>query len=243
VTGFSPAARARRAACAGVLCAVLAVSLSACKDDPDAGTNGVGKLSAKDIETRARKAVDGAQAVRVSGKLVSRGGSYKLDMRLRSDGGTGSVTSKRGTFELLRIDDSLYVKAPADFWRQRAGESGATAADKLDDKYVKVPKGDPAYDQFRGFTDMTVLLDGLLGLHGTLDKGDHTEVGGVRAIQITGAEGSRLEVSLTGTPYPLRLERAGGAGVLQLGDWDKPVTLSTPKKGDTLDYGRELPTS
>ncbi|MEV8567113.1 hypothetical protein AB0436_16320 [Streptomyces sp. NPDC051322] len=241
MTAFPPAARTRRAACAGMLGAALAVSLVACGGDPDAGTNGVGKLSAQEIETQARKAVDGAHAVRVAGTLVSKGGSYKLDMQLTSNGGTGSVTSKNSTFELLRIDDALYVKAPADFWRQADGEGGATAAEKLDDKYVKVPKGDPAYDQFRGFTDMTALLDGLLGLRGSLDKGDHTKVAGVRAIQITGSAGSRLDVSLKGTPYPLRLERAGDAGELRLADWNKQFALTAPSKNDTVDYGRQLP--
>jgi hypothetical protein len=217
------------------------VTLAGCGGDPDAGTNGVGKLSPKDIETRARKAMDGAHAVRVSGKLISKGGSYTLDMQLTSDGGTGSVTSKTSTFELLRIGAALYVKAPANFWRSADGKGGATAAEKLDDKYVKVPKDDAAYDQFRGFTDMTVLLDGLLGLPGSLEKGDHTKVGGVRAIQITGSGGSRVEVSLQGTPYPLRLERAGGAGVLRLEDWDKRVALRAPAKADTVDYGQQLP--
>jgi hypothetical protein len=225
-----------------VLCAVLALWLSACGGgDPDAGTNGIGKLSAKEIDTKARKAADAAHAVRVSGTLVSKGGSYELNMRLTSDGGRGSVISKASTFELLRIADALYVKAPADFWRQTDGKGGATAAGKLDDKYVKVPKGDPAYEQFRGFTDKEVLLDGLLGLHGSLDKGDRTKVGGVRTIQVTGGDGGSLDVSLKGTPYPLRLERAGGAGVLQLADWNQNFPLSPPAQSDTVDYGHELP--
>ncbi|WUL58460.1 hypothetical protein OHS16_10205 [Streptomyces sp. NBC_00344] len=242
MAAFPPAARTRRTVWAGTLCAALALSLTACGGgDPDAGTNGVGKLSAKEIEARAREAADGSRAVRLSGTLVSKGGSYKLNMQLRSDGGTGSVTSKNSTFELLRIDDALYVKAPAAFWRQTDGRSGATAADKLAAKYVKVPKGDPAYQQFRGFTDMKVLLNGLLALHGPLDKGDRSKVAGVRAVQVTGGDGGRLDVSLKGTPYPLRFERAGGAGVLQLADWNQNFSLAAPAKSDTVDYGHELP--
>ncbi|MCX4548408.1 hypothetical protein OG576_05975 [Streptomyces sp. NBC_01500] len=243
VAAFPPAARARRAGLAGALCAALAVSLAACGEDPDAGTNGVGKLSAKDIESRARKAADGASAVRVSGTLVSKGGSYKLNMQLKSDGGTGSVTSRSSTFALLRIDDALYVKAGAGFWNQKDGEGGTAAAGKLDDKYVKVPKGDPAYEQFRGLTDMNSLLDGLLGLHGSLKKGDRTEVAGVRTVQVTGGDGSggRLDVSLKGTPYPLRFQRAGGAGVVQLAEWNKDFTLKAPDRNDTVDYGQNLP--
>ncbi|WP_406070516.1 hypothetical protein OG372_24585 [Streptomyces sp. NBC_01020] len=246
MAAFPPAARARRAGLAGALCAALAVSLAACSgDDPDAGTNGVGKLSAKEIETRARTAADAAKAVRVAGTLIGKGGSYQLNMRLTTDGGTGSVTSKSSTFGLLRIGDVLYVKAGAGFWKQTDGKDGAAAAGKLDDKYVKVPKQDPAYGQFRGFTDMHALLDGLLGLHGSLGKGDRTKVGGVPAVQVTGGggQGGTLDVSLKGTPYPLRFERAGGAGALRLTEWNRSVTLKAPGKDDTVDHGHELPTS
>jgi hypothetical protein len=245
VAAFPPVARVRRAAVAGAVCAGLAASLAACgSDDPDAGTNGVGKLPAQEIETRTRAAVDGAHAVRLSGTLVSKGGSYKLNMQLKTDGGSGSVTSGKTTFVLLRVGDALYVMADAGFWDQADGKGGTTAADKLDSKYVKVPKGDPAYKQFRGFTDMNALLDGLLGLHGTLNKGDHASVGGVRTVRITGGDegdGGTLDVSLKGTPYPLRFERPGGAGVLRLADWNKDFPLSEPSKDDTVDYGHQLP--
>ncbi|MFI1395169.1 hypothetical protein [Streptomyces sp. NPDC020681] len=252
MTPLPPVFRLRRAALCVALCAGLTLSLTACGEDPDAGTNGVGKLSADEIETKARAAADSAAAVRLSGTLVSKGGTYKLNMRLKHDGGTGSVTSKDNTFELLRVGDALYLKADAGFWTHADGEDSgkppsktdAEAAGKLDDKYVKVPKGDPAYKQFRGFTDMDVLLEGLLGLQGTLSKGDRTKVGGIRAIKVKAGEsgeGGMLDVSLEGEPYPLQFARAGGAGVLTLGDWDEEFALEAPSKEETVDYGGQLP--
>ncbi|MFF3324711.1 hypothetical protein [Streptomyces sp. NPDC002889] len=250
MTPLPPASWARRAALPVALCAGLTVVLTACGEDPDAGTNGVGKLTAAEIESKAREAVDAADSVRLSGTLVSKGGTYKLNMRLKHEGGTGSVTSKGNTFELLRVGDTLFLKADAGFWSRSDGKDGdepsrtdAEVADKLDDKYVKVPEGDPAYKQFRGFTDMDVLLDGLLGMQGELTKGDRTQVGGVRTIKVTGGngEGGILDVSLEGEPYPLQFARAGGAGVLTLGDWDEDFALEEPSKDETLDYGRQLP--
>ncbi|GGX06173.1 lipoprotein [Streptomyces chryseus] len=249
VTAFPPAARARRAALIGVVCAGLTAVLTACGEepvDPDKGTNGVGRLSAPAIEAKARNAAREAESVRLSGTVVSKGRSYKLDMRLKEDGGTGSVTSKGSTFELLRIDDELFMKAGADFWDNGGQPSGSDeAAGKLEDKYVKVPDDDPVYDQLRGFTDKDVLLDGLLGLHGKLGKGERPKVGGVRTIEVTGGKGTggTLAVSLLGTPYPLKLERAGGAGVVRLADWDKEFALEAPGKGETVDYGGQLPKS
>jgi hypothetical protein len=233
------------------LCVGLTAALTACGgEDPDAGTNGIGKLSASEIETKARATADAAVSVRLSGTLVSKGGTYKLNMRLKHDGGTGSVTSKDNTFELLRVGDVLYLKADAGFWTHVDGKddgkpnkTDAGAAGKLNDKYVKVPEGDPAYKQFRGFTDMDVLLEGLLGMQGELSKGDRTQVGGVRTIKVIGGEGEggTLDVSLEGKPYPLQFARAGGAGVLTLGDWDEDFALAAPTKEETVDYGRQLP--
>ncbi|AWI30813.1 hypothetical protein [Streptomyces tirandamycinicus] len=248
-----PAAPARRAALPVALCAALTAALAGCGEDPDAGTNGVGKLEATAIEKKAKTAADAAVAVRVAGTLVSKGGTYKLNMRLKKTGGVGSVTSKNSTFELLRVGEALYLKADAGFWVHadsdggdggaEPGEEDRAAAEKLDDKYVKVPQDDPAYKQLRGFTDMNVLLDGLLGLHGKLSKGDRSTIGGVRTIKIMGGggNGGTLAVSLEGTPYPLQLDRAGDAGVLTLGDWGQDFPLEAPAKEETVDYGRQLP--
>jgi len=251
VTSFVPSVRARRrsAALALVLCAGLAAGLTACAgEDPDKGTNGVGRLTGPEIEQKAQAAADSADAVRLAGTLVSKGGTYKIDMKLKNKGGAGSVTSKNSTFELLRIGDELYLKADAGFWNHDDGKkagAGGTAADKLDDKYVKVPEDDPTYKQLRGFTDKKVLLDGLLTLHGEVGKGDRDEVGGMRTIRILGGqgEGGALDVSLEGTPYPLSFARGGGGGVITLADWGKDFTLAAPAEDETVDYGQQLPKS
>ncbi|WP_309144350.1 hypothetical protein [Streptomyces sp. BR123] len=240
MTAHFPAARLRRAAFAGVLCAGLAVTGAGCGPDPDKGTNGVGKLSAGQIESKAKAAAGAAASVHLSGTLVSGGKTFTLDVRLGKDGGSGEVKSQEDTFQLLRVGEQLYLKASAAFW------GTSEAAGKLGDKYVKVPESDPTYKQFRGFTDMHVLLDGLLGLDGKLAKvEDYTKVGPTRAVQVTAGQGKggKLSVSLEGTPYPLRMERAGGAGAVDLSDWGKPVPLEAPPADQTLDYGSQLPTT
>ncbi|MFD4028362.1 hypothetical protein ACFWRV_33355 [Streptomyces sp. NPDC058576] len=253
MTSFAPAVRnRRRTALALVLCGGLTVALAACgtEEDPDKGTNGVAKLSAAAIDEKARAAADAATAVRLSGTLVSKGGTYRLDMKLNAKGGLGSVTSKKQSFALLRVEDELFLKAPADFWTHEGsageGESAdAAAADKLGGKYVKVPEGDPSYRQLRGFTDKKVLLDGLLALHGKLDKGGRDTVAGQRTIQILGGkgEGGAFDVSLEDQPYPVRVARGGGGGTVSLADWGQAFPLEAPQEDDTVDYGGQLPKS
>ncbi|MFF9621602.1 hypothetical protein [Streptomyces griseosporeus] len=242
--------RTRRAALAGALSVLAVVGLAGCSEDPDAGTNGVGKLPPEQIQSRTQQAAASVAAVHLSGTVVAGGATYKLDMRLKSGGSTGSVTADGASFQLLRVGEQLYLKAGADFWTHEDGKdsdaaSDTAAADKLEGKYVKVPQSDPAYQRFSGFTDKNTLLGSLLTLHGTLATDGHHEQAGVRTIRITGDEGSggTLDVSLEGRPYPLRLVRAGGAGTLVFSDWGKDFAVQKPPKGETVDYGRQLPTS
>lgn len=107
----------------------MCLGLAACSsEDPDAGTNGVAKLTAPKIQSRTVKAAQGAGAVHLSGTVVSSGHSYKIDMRLKDEGGTGSVTTGGRTFQLLRVKEHLFLKADADFWTHQDGKgSGSTA--------------------------------------------------------------------------------------------------------------------
>ncbi|MFF7179375.1 hypothetical protein [Streptomyces sp. NPDC008121] len=266
MAALPPTSRIRRAVLPVALGAGLTAVLAGCAADPDEGTNGVGKLSASAIEEKAQSAADAARSVRLAGTLVSKGGTYKLNMRLKQDGASGSVTTKNSTFELLRVGEALYLKADAGFWEPddkpsgtpsgpagedadgdadgSDGDSDSDAADKLDDKYVKVPQDDPAYKQLRGFTDMDLLLDGLIGLHGDVVKGDRDKIGGLRTVKVKGGEdgeGGTLDVSLDGAPFPLQFARGGGAGVVVLSEWDKDFPLEEPAPGQTVDYGRQLP--
>ncbi|WP_328879476.1 hypothetical protein [Streptomyces sp. NBC_00299] len=243
-----PQGRIRRAAMLSAVCALVVsgAGLTGCSsEDPDEGTNGVGKLPAAEIQRKTRTAADSAEAVRLSGSVVTSGRTYKLDMQLKADGGTGSVTAQGATFQLLRIGEQLYLKADAGFWSDADGAKTDAAADKLNGKYVRVPEGDPSYKKFSGFTDKGVLLDGLLTLHGALAADGHHEQEGTRTIRITGDKGAggTLDVSLEGTPYPLRLTRAGGGGTLTFSAWGKDFPLEKPAKDETVDYGKQLPTS
>jgi hypothetical protein len=226
---------------------VAGTALTGCSSDPDANTNGEGKLEAAQIQKDTQKAAKAATAVRLAGTVVSKDGTYRLDMRLKANGGTGSVTTKGSTFRLLRVGDHLFLKADAAWWRDKGGKGGTDsgAANALGGKYVRVPKGDASYEQLSGFTDKDVLLDGVLTLHGSLAKGDHGETEGIRTIEITGDDGAggTLDVSLEDRPVPIRLKRAGGAGTLTFTEWNEPFALKEPAKGDVVDYGQQLPTS
>lgn len=248
-------ARSRRsAAVSGAVCLGLCAVLSACgggDEEPVEDTNGIDKLSATKIEKKARKAAQAADSVRLSGTIVSKGQSYRLEMRLKQSGGIGEVATKGGdTFQLLRVEKDLYLKAGAEFWAHQEKDAKSkepskadlAAAAKLEGMYVKVPHEDPAYEQLSGFTEMRVMLDGLLMLDGDRETGDRGEVGGARTIEVHGADGKggTIDVALKGTPYPLRLERGGDTGTVELDDWNKGFSVRAPKKEQVVDYGKQI---
>ena len=205
--------------------------------NPDAGTNGVAKLPAETIEQQAKAAATAAQTVRLSGTVVSVGQSYRLDMRLSDKGGVGEVTTKGSTFQLLRIGTDLYLKAGESFYGTGDDKDSQAAAAKLSGKYVKVPSGDPAYRQFSGLTDKKLLLGDLFLLPGSVSVGNHGKVDDVKTITLNGSKGGSLEVSLVGTPYPLRYQRVAHTGTLTLSDWGQDVVLNAPAKDAVVDYG------
>lgn len=244
----------RSAALTAAICVGLSASLTACGgEDPDKGTNGVQALSAKAIEKKARAAVESADAVRLSGTIVTEGHTYRIEMRLKDSGAIGEVATKGGeTFSLLRVEKDLYLKAGAGFWVDQEKDDGGepskadlAAAQKLEGKYVKVPSGDPAYDQLSVFTQMDVLLGSLLMLSGERTTGDRTEIDGVRTIQVlaAGGGGGSMAVSLEGEPFPMRLRRAGGAGTVELDEWNQGFAVHAPKDDNIVDYGKKISAS
>ncbi|MGW7003467.1 hypothetical protein ACWGCW_11720 [Streptomyces sp. NPDC054933] len=205
------------------LCVLAGLLLVGC-GDADQGTNGVGRLAPTSIVSEARGAAEQADTVRLSGSVSSGGQTYRLDMRLATDAGSGQVITDRDTYELLRVGTDLYLK-------------DSRLSGKLGDKYVKVPSGDPAYQRLSGFTDKRELLDGLFALGPNPARGGHRSVGDTPTIAVT-SSGGTLDVSLKGRPYPLRYEHSGGAGSLQLTGWGEEFTLRAPDNGRVLDYGK-----
>lgn len=209
--------------------------------DPDAGTNGVAKLPPPAIAAQAETAAAAAPTVRLAGTVTTNGQTYRLDMRLRPNGGVGEVSTNGDTFQLLRVDTALYLKANADFYGAGTdSEDGRAAAAKLNNKYVKVPPDDPAYRRFLGFTDKDLLLSDLFTLPGTLTLGAHHKLDGTKTIALDAPDGGSLDVSLQGKPYPLRYRRANDAGTLTLSDWGDDFTLTAPGKGEVVDYGTSV---
>ena len=210
------------------LCVLLAASLAACGGSSGGSSNnGVASKSASGIVQAAVGALKGVRSVHVSGSLVSSGVPLTLDLSLVSGkGGTGSMSENGLAFQVVTVNNLVYIKGSDAFWSHFGG---ATAASLFHGKWLKAP----ATGQFAALTELAntqALFNKLLSSHGKLVKGSTTTINGQPAIAVTDStQGGTLYVATTGKPYPIELVKKGsGGGRINFDRFNQPVSLTAP---------------
>lgn len=237
-------------------------------EDPP-GSNGVASKTPRRVVSEAKRQAHRASSVHLHGTVRSGGSDWQLNMRLGRRGGTGEVSVNERTFALLRVGEKLYLKANEDLYRDggahakkhgtstpspsastkpSAGPSAsasASAARALRGKYLKVRSDDPLYERLIGFTEKKTMLRGLFALHGGLAKGETKSVAGHNTLTVAanGGTGGSLQVAVDGKAYPLQYRRARGAGLLNLSEYGRRVSLHTPPGDKVIDYRKYLGSS
>jgi hypothetical protein len=225
-----PVTRRPPALLLALLLAAAALLVAGCGGDGGGGSdNGIADKTADEIVDEALAAGKAAQSVYVHGGTTTGDDPLELDMHVVAGvGGEGELTANGLTFEIVRVGDEAYFKGDADFWSQFGGAAAATL---FDDRWVKAPADSGDLASLTPLTDLEQLLDGILGEHGNLEKGEETEVNGISAIAVRDTEqDGTLYVATEGEPYPLRLEASGEAeGTIDFEDWDEDYEVEAPE--------------
>jgi hypothetical protein len=175
----------------------------------------------------ARAAADGAASVHVAGSIVSEGKPISLNMELVADkGGKGRVTLGGLSFNIVDVDDAVYVSAGNAFYTRFAG---VRAARVLRGKWLKGAQTG-AMSALASLLRLRSLLGSALDGHGILKRASGATVEGRRALGVRDARtGGTLYVAATGAPYPLAiLERGASTGKLVFDRWNQAVSLVVP---------------
>jgi hypothetical protein len=201
-------------------------------------SNGIADMTPKQILSAVKKAIADAKSVHISGSGTTGGTPLSLDLRLAKDkGGAGHVEVGGYGFDIVRIGQSLYLKANR---KSLTHFAGGAAAQLLADRWFKVSASSTGFGSFTPLTDLQALMNQILHASGRVEKGAETKVDGQPVIALTdGANGGTLYVATTGPAYPLELKSSPGAdkaGAIAFAGWDQPVTLTAPK--GALDYSR-----
>jgi hypothetical protein len=197
--------------------------------------NGVADKTADEIVADATTAAKNADTVYIHGSGTNEGQELAIDLHLVADeGGAGHLTVGGLSFDIVRIGDTAYFKGDESFWKQFGGDA---AAQLFKDKWVQAPAtGD--FASLAQLTDPGELFDGILGSHGTLEKGDKTDVDGTPAITVEDTEqNGTLYVATEDEPYPLKLETGGDdEGAIVFEDWNEDYSLEAPE--DAVDMSQ-----
>lgn len=203
---------------------LLAGTVAACGSASD---NGVASKPPNAILASARQAINGARSVHVSGTVSSNGTPINLDLHLvTGKGGEGQMATSGLSFQLVSLDNSVYIKGTPAFWRHFGGAAAATL---FAGKWLKAPaSGD--FASFAALTNLPQLFSSALGTHGSLTKGKSTTAHGRSVVPLKdAAQGGTLYVATTGTPYPIEIAKPGAAGGrINFDQFNQSVPLTAP---------------
>jgi hypothetical protein len=194
-------------------------------------------LSADQIASRATADLKVVSSVHVKGSVQSSGQKIALNLTLGTQGCTGTMgIDGEGSFVLLKIGKTLWIKPDDKFWNHAAGSAGSALTDLVSGKYIKPSaKGsslasigalcNPAQFAKSFGSDMTGMV-----------KGTTTTIAGQSALQIKDS-GDAASAYVTVDPKPqfLRLDGGGSNGQLDFTDYNAPLHLSPPPAAETLD--------
>jgi len=203
---------------------------------------GLGSEPADEIALKSQAAAAAATSVHVQGVWRIQSAEFRIDLRLKRDGGAGTVITSDSTIELLRVGDELFVRGDERLYQGRDGRGGADveqSAKLLRDKFVKVPPEDPSFARLAGFTRMQDMITDLIRLDGKLRKDGREKVRDVDTLKIAAdrGRGGEIRVALDGPPFPMKYIPAPNSGSLELFEYDKDFTLTLPAKEEFVDYG------
>jgi hypothetical protein len=209
------------------LSVLVALAVAACGSSGGSSSNGIASKSPDQIVAAATNAVSNASSVHVSGSVPNAGQQITLDLSLvNGKGGKGSMSQSGLSFQIVSLDQEVYINGSTAFWNKFGG---ATAAQLLSGKWLKAP----ATGQLASLSTLTnshKLFNQLLSSHGKLSKGKPTTIQGQSVIPVTDTtNGGTLYVATSGTAYPVEIVKPGtDGGHISFDGFNQPVSLSAP---------------
>ncbi|HUB35680.1 MAG TPA: hypothetical protein VL972_02555 [Solirubrobacteraceae bacterium] len=234
-TAARPRLRLSLCALAVLLGIAAIVAIAGCGGGSSSG-NGVSSKSADEILVATKAAASAASSVHVTGTLASHGTPITLDMSLAAGkGGKGKLSENGLSFELIVVDETIYIKGSPSFYDHFGGSS---AAQLFQGKWLKAPADKGELASLASLANLGKILDQSLASTGSLTKGSTSTVNGQPVIELTDSTKSgSLFVATTGDPYPVQIRKHGAeTGQVSFSDWNQPVDLTAP--ANAIDIGQ-----
>ncbi|MDI3385646.1 hypothetical protein QIS99_05355 [Streptomyces sp. B-S-A8] len=236
--------------CAAALCAAGLTGAAVAGDD-----NGIADKSPQEIGAAAREALLGVTSLHVEAEIDGMAepapASFELSYDTK-DNCTGTVDDQnnKGSMEVIRIGDRVWIKPDAKWLSAQAPQLGGDAAAQLlKGKYLETSVRDADGAKIAQLCDLNSFKQQITEQSGksqgaTVEKGGRTEVDGRPAITLNvtnDQQRGRMYVSTEGEPYPLKVEADDPAKGVEIdmtfSEFDRPVTVKAPPADQTVNIG------
>ncbi|MFE9422740.1 hypothetical protein ACFYNO_07245 [Kitasatospora sp. NPDC006697] len=208
-------------------------------------------MTADQIGNAMQTALSSVTSMHLAGTFNTDDGKMTLDILSAKDDCDGNFSvAQMGSFEVVHIGNSTWLKPDSVFWHTIATQkghasSGSALAELYKDKYLTGADNDPNLKSLAAMCDMVKALtkkDDSSG--GSATKGAVTTVNGQSAIamnvtQADGTAGGTIYLATQGQPYPLRLQQPGAkGGQVDFKDYNKPLNIQAPPADRVIDYAQ-----
>lgn len=225
----------RRCAAAFTLMSAAGLAVAGCGSngsaDPLAG------LSGQQVVAKAVSNLKSEPHFTITGKMNSDGQNLTLALGYKtptSCQGTIGLDDK-GSFGVVAIGNSVWIKPDTTFWKSFAGSSAQQAIDLLGGKYLKTTASDANMADLVKICDVNELSSSLTKTS-NVTKGAVTTIDGQRALTLKDVDqGGTMYVSDTSAPRILQVtnpsKNDGGTMKFTYG----AVTVAAPPASETVD--------
>jgi hypothetical protein len=194
-------------------------------------------LSADEIARRATADLKVVKSVHVAGTVQSSGQNIALNLTLGTQGCTGTMAIKgEGSFILLKIGQSLWIKPDDAFWKHAGGSAGSAAVDLFSGKYVKTSAKGSSLASIGDLCNPAKFAKSFGSNMTGMSKGTTATIAGQPALQIKDtADPASAYVTVSAHPQFLRLDGGGSNGRLDFSQYNAPLHLNPPPASQVLD--------
>ncbi|MFF8374566.1 hypothetical protein ACF07V_00330 [Streptomyces sp. NPDC015661] len=234
---------------AATVCVAVVAGVTGCSTGDDKAADPFAGLTADAIADKAVDTTKAATAFRMNGAGKTDGEEMTVDFAVDDKGNCkGTMQApKGGKAEMLATGGNSYMKGDDAFWKSSGGEEGASSDESdsmsalLKGRWMKMPAG--AGEDEDNFCDLKKIvkdMDEETPRKGLTREAD-ADVDGKPAAVLTkkdkGESTTFYVAKDSAKPYILRVVTTGGddPGTVTLSEFDKPVTVTAPPKGDVVD--------
>lgn len=195
------------------------------------------RLTGDQVVAKAVAELKAVPSFTMAGTVTDSSGTYNVNLSYKKGSGCQGTVAQpgKGSFAMVVIGTTAWVKPDDAFWKANAGRQADAAIALLSGRYLKGSTSNANVASLTKLCDVNSLASSLTAATGVA-KGPVTVMGGQRVLPLTDkAKGGTLYVTDASPPRILQLSnsKVGNSGKLTFSY--TPVTLAPPPASQTVD--------